>query len=92
MTVRSWFDFHIDEKLDTYFYLYDGYITDKDHMDDDLLMKKIGQENGVIVGFMKTQIFEDMAIWIHGLLSHIMMMTSYFMMIGLVLTYVDYHG
>lgn len=34
MTVSSWFYFHIDEKLDTYFYLYDGYITDKHHMDD----------------------------------------------------------
>jgi len=34
MIVSSWFAFHIDEKLDTYCYLYDGYITDKDHMDD----------------------------------------------------------
>lgn len=45
----------------------------------------VGQENGVIVGFMKTYLFEDMVIWKHGLLSHIMMMTSYFMMIGLII-------
>ena len=45
MTIRSWFSFHIDEKLDTYYYLYDGYITNKDHMDDYLyfiLVKDVG--------------------------------------------------
>jgi len=52
----------------------------------------VGQENGVIVGFMKTYLFEDMAIWRHDLLSHIMIMTLYLMVIILFRTYVDYHG
>jgi len=37
-------------------------------------VKKNGQDNGVIAGFMKTWLFEDMDIRRHGLLSHIMMM------------------
>ena len=59
MILSSWFDFLIDEKLDTYFYLYVGYMYDYFTFVNDvgikyLLMKQIGQENGVIPGFLKT--------------------------------------
>jgi len=61
MTVSSWFSFLADENLDTYCYLYVGYMDD--YLNYTLvnyvgikyvLMKKIGHENGVIAGFMKT--------------------------------------
>ena len=62
--------------LDTYFYFYAGYMDDylESTLVNDvgikyLLMKKIGQKNGVIAGFMKTYLFEDMTIWKHGLLT-----------------------
>ena len=56
---------------------YDGYMDD--YLSRILL---VGQENGVITGHMETCLFEDMDIWKYGLLSHMMMMPSYFMMIG----------
>ena len=44
-------------------------------------MMKIGQENGVIAGFMNTRLFGDMTQ------SH----NDDNLLLGLILTYVDYH-
>ena len=63
---------------------YDGYMDDYLHIDKYCWLAKR-------MVLLWAQSFEDMDIWRHGLLSHLMMMTPYFM-IGLILTYVDYHG
>jgi len=61
---------------------YVGYMDDYLHVDKYCWLAKR-------MMLLQAYPFEDMDIQRHGLLIHIMMMTSYFIMIGLVFTYVD---
>ena len=69
MIVSSWFAFHIDEKLDTYCYLYDGYITDKDHMDDYLnctLVNDVGIKDPLVWRKLAKRMVLLHISWRHG--------------------------